>query len=234
MAPSHGHTPIDVGAADGKYLDSTQRTLTEQGVAAGSRVVPAGSLVLSTRAPIGYVAETAAGMAFNQGCRGLVPAVGADVRYFRYQLLALRSDLVSRGAGSTFMELSGDALGAVPVIQPPLDEQRRIADFLDAETTRIDDLMWLRSQQVEKRAEGLLCEAGLSAATSGDGCSFDDSLSLCRPVRPPQRFCVLWTRKTCLGIRRLPSGERSILAMPIRALALKTFQGFLDSKRGAS
>lgn len=149
-------TPIDVGAADGKYLDSTQRSLTEEGVAAGSRTVPADGLVLSTRAPIGYVAQTSLRMAFNQGCRGLVATGPADVRFFRYQLLALRDELVSRGAGSTFMELSGDALAGVPVTCPPLNEQRRIANFLEAETARIDTLAatqrFARTLLLERRA----------------------------------------------------------------------------------
>jgi type I restriction enzyme S subunit len=134
-------TPVDVGAVDGSYLDLTQRSLTEEGVTSGSRTVPSDALILSTRAPIGYIAQTRTKMAFNQGCRGLVATVPADVRYFRYQLLALREELVSRGAGSTFMELSGDTLAGVPLTCPPLDEQRRIADFLDAETARIDALM---------------------------------------------------------------------------------------------
>jgi type I restriction enzyme S subunit len=132
-------TPADIGAVDGKYLNSTQRSLTEAGVLTGSRTVPSGSIILSTRAPIGYVAQTSRLMAFNQGCRGLIPTVPADMRYFRYQLLSLREELVSRGAGSTFMELSTDALAAVPMVRPPLDEQRRIADFLDAETARRRD-----------------------------------------------------------------------------------------------
>lgn len=134
-------TPVDLGSADGKYLASTQRNLTEEGVRTGSRAVPAGSLILSTRAPIGYISQATARMAFNQGCRGLVSSIPLDMRYFRYQLYALREELISRGAGSTFMELSTEALAAVPVVAPPFDEQRRIADFLDAETARIDALV---------------------------------------------------------------------------------------------
>jgi type I restriction enzyme S subunit len=87
-------------------------------------------------------------MAFNQGCRGLVASVPGDMRYFRYQLYGLRDELVARGAGSTFMELSTDALAAVPVMQPPLDEQCRIADFLDAETTQIDRLVGAMSESL--------------------------------------------------------------------------------------
>lgn len=166
-------TPIDVGAVDGKYLGSTQRYLTEEGVAVGSRTITACALVLSTRAPIGYVAQTTTKMAFNQGCRGLVATVPADVRYFRYQLLALRGELVSRGAGSTFMELSGDTLASVPVMCPPLDDQHRIADFLDAETARIDRLTdaQLRALDLlEERANGRILEViGRSRLVVDDG-----------------------------------------------------------------
>jgi type I restriction enzyme, S subunit len=161
-------TPVDIGAVDGKYLASTQRSLTVEGVRTGSRTVPSGSLIISTRAPIGYVAQATVEMAFNQGCRGLVPAISADPRYFRYQLLALRDILVARGAGSTFMELSSDALASVRAACPPLDDQRRIADFLDAETTRIDAIASTRS-----RTTSLLGEKSLAIIRSAlqDGVS---------------------------------------------------------------
>lgn len=159
-------TPADIGFVDGNYLNSTQRSLTESGVLAGSRTVPGASLVLSTRAPIGYVAQTTGRMAFNQGCRGLIATVLADTRYFRYQLYALRDQLVACGAGSTFMELSTDALAAVQLMQPPVDQQRRIADFLDAETARIDHLAstqeHARTVLLERRA------AKVFGAVTGD------------------------------------------------------------------
>jgi type I restriction enzyme, S subunit len=149
-------TPVDIGLVDGKYLNRTQRCLSEAGVLAGSRTIPIDSLVVSTRAPIGYVAQTSTRMAFNQGCRGLIASVPADMRYFRYQLLGLRDDLIARGAGSTFMELSTDSLASVSMLLPSLDEQRRIADFLDAETARIDSLAITQGQArailLERRA----------------------------------------------------------------------------------
>jgi type I restriction enzyme S subunit len=126
---------------DGGKIASTARTLTRDGLSSGSTAVPPGSIVLSTRAPIGYVAETTSETAFNQGCRGLVPRVELDLRYFRYQLLARRGDLVALGQGSTFGELSSDALAAFKVSCPPLSEQRRNSDFLDVETVRIDALI---------------------------------------------------------------------------------------------
>lgn len=128
-------------------------------------MIPEGSLILSTRAPIGYVAQINKRMAFNQGCRGLVATIPVDARYYRYHLLALREKLIARGTGSTFMELSTDALASVEVTRPPLDEQRRIADFLDAETDRIDglaaarqgmrDLLVLKRERMTEQILGL-------------------------------------------------------------------------------
>ncbi|MBF6163340.1 restriction endonuclease subunit S [Streptomyces gardneri] len=161
-------TPVDVGRVDGGYLGTTQRYLTEDGVLAGSRAVPEGSLVLSTRAPIGYVAQVSTRTAFNQGCRGLVATSPVDIRYFRYQIVSLREELVSRGAGSTFMELPSDGLASLPLSIPPIDEQRRIADFLDAETSKVDLLVEASARQSDLLAESLR-EAIRVATTTHSG-----------------------------------------------------------------
>jgi restriction endonuclease S subunit len=150
-------TPVDLGRC-GAVLGATERTITELGLRYGSRSVPTGSVMLSTRAPIGYVARTQATTAFNQGCKGLVPhdIAKVDVRYFAYQLISLGRTLQSRGQGSTFLELSSDALAQIRVTVPAPDEQRRIADFLDAETTRIDRLVDLRRIQLQLQDERVL------------------------------------------------------------------------------
>lgn len=142
-------TPVDLARYNGGRLSSTDRTLTTEGLKSGSRTVRTGSLIVSTRAPIGYVAETATTMAFNQGCRGLEPLSDIDIRFFRYQLGALAEWLQSRGSGSTFLELSTEALAETQVSSPPLAEQRAIADYLDAETSRIDALIAKKQQLVD-------------------------------------------------------------------------------------
>jgi type I restriction enzyme S subunit len=70
-----------------------------------------------------------------------VPVVGLDVRYFRYQFLARQADLVALGQGSTFMEVSSDALASFWVHVPKRPAQSAIADYLDVETARIDALL---------------------------------------------------------------------------------------------
>jgi type I restriction enzyme S subunit len=164
-------TPADLGPVDGGFIDRTKRAISARGLAQGSSSVPAGSLVLSTRAPIGYVAQTLAQTAFNQGCRGLVPRAQLDVRYFRYQLRALAGTLAGHGLGSTFMELSADALAAIRVQVPPVAAQRAIAGFLDGETARIDALAARKRRLIELLGEraatviagGIGSEIGLSA-----------------------------------------------------------------------
>ena len=111
--------------------------------------MPEGSLLVSSRAPIGYITETTGLMAFNQGCKGLVPTRAIDVRFFRYQLSTMTEDLQARGQGSTFLELSTDALASTAVVVPPAAEQRAIADYLDTETSRIDALITKKRRMIE-------------------------------------------------------------------------------------
>jgi hypothetical protein len=139
-------TPTDLARCNGSVIETTDRTLTPTGLQSGSRTVRGGSLIVSTRAPIGYVVQTAADMAFNQGCKGLEPQPGVHADYFRYQLLSMTAELNAAGQGSTFVELSSDALGATMVHVPEATEQRAIADFLDAETARIDALIAKKCQ----------------------------------------------------------------------------------------
>lgn len=153
-------TPVDL--ADGSVnLSETQRTLTQIGLRNGSSIVPEGSILLSTRAPIGYTAITKVPMAFNQGCRALVPLGEADVRFFRYQLDVREDDLQAAGMGTTFVELSSGALAEFEVECPDYFEQRRIADFLDAEVMRIVRLTDARRSQLqafEERELSLISE----------------------------------------------------------------------------
>ncbi len=139
-------TPVDLGEARGS-LRTTRRTLTQIGVKSGSAMIPAGSVIVSTRAPIGYVAVTEFPAAFNQGCRGLVRISQGDSRYFAYQLASMKDSLQSLGLGSTFLEISSADLAGTELIVPSLAEQQRIVKFLDDETAKIDKVISCRARQ---------------------------------------------------------------------------------------
>ncbi len=161
-------TPADLARCDGAQILSTQRALTPVGLESGSNLVPAGGLIISSRAPIGYVVETVKPTAINQGCKGLSPRQEVDIRFFRYQLSVMTAQLQSRGQGSTFTEISSDALASCPIGVPSLSGQREIADSLDVLTAKFDALIVAKRRQqwlLEQRRR-MLPEATLARLQS--------------------------------------------------------------------
>lgn len=135
-------TPDDLGKQTSRYISDSGRKITREGYSAcGTTLVPARSLVLSTRAPIGHLAITTIDACFNQGCRSITLQKGCIPEYFYYQLLVAKDDLASLGTGSTFMELGRDRLCSFKLLVPPEDVQREIVVFLDREVRKIDGLI---------------------------------------------------------------------------------------------
>ncbi|SES43332.1 type I restriction enzyme, S subunit [Tranquillimonas rosea] len=135
-------TPADLSKLTERSVSVSQRMITNAGLnACGSSLVPEGSLILSTRAPIGSLAIAEREMCTNQGCKALVPAKAVEPIYFYFMLSVSTKALNLRGRGTTFLELSGNALGSFPVPLPPLAEQQAIAAFLDRETAKLDALV---------------------------------------------------------------------------------------------
>ncbi len=143
-------TPADLSGLTSLFINTSKRTITATGLAScGTSLLPAGSLILSTRAPIGSLAISLIRVCTNQGCKGLVPNESAFSTYFAYVLLTAKVELNIRGKGTTFLEISGDELGRFDVPMPPLSEQTQIARFLDHETARIDALIEEQQRLIE-------------------------------------------------------------------------------------
>ena len=135
-------TPADLSKLESFEIRVSMRTLTQEGLnSCGTTVVPVGSVILSTRAPIGSLGIAAVELCTNQGCKALVPSEGQNSRFFAYCLVASNEALNVRGKGTTFLELSGDELGSFRVPNPSSAEQQAIAAFLDRETAKIDALI---------------------------------------------------------------------------------------------
>lgn len=144
-------TPEDLGRLDTDTITTTGRNITKQGyLSCGTTMVPSGSLVLSTRAPIGHVAIAGVSLCTNQGCRCLViRGNNCDTRYFYYQLISGRSEIESWGQGSTFKELSKGKLEAVLLCHPLKVEQQAIVCFLNREIAKIDALIAKKERLIE-------------------------------------------------------------------------------------
>ena len=143
-------TPADLSGCGPLGLTQTQRQITGAGlVSCGTNLVPAGSIVLSTRAPIGSLAVARVPLCTNQGCRCLVPKGQTQSDYFAQLLTSCTEALNIRGKGTTFLELSGDELARFKVPVPPEPEQRLIAQFLRYETAKIDALIAQQRRLIE-------------------------------------------------------------------------------------
>ena len=128
-------TPKDLSDLDGQHeIAATPRTLSDKGLkSCAATVLPAGSVLLSSRAPIGHVAINAVPMATNQGFKSLVTNPGTvDAKFLFWWLRGHRPMLEAMGTGATFKEISKKTTASIPIDLPPIVEQRRIAAILDA------------------------------------------------------------------------------------------------------
>jgi type I restriction enzyme S subunit len=119
-------TPAELDGSH--YVGKTERTLTEQGVqSAHLQMMPSGTVLLSSRAPIGKVAITTCGMACNQGFKNLVCGEKIDAEYLYWFLLSKARFLNSLGRGATFKELSRAIVSEVLIPLPSVAAQEEIA-----------------------------------------------------------------------------------------------------------
>lgn len=132
-------TPADMKNIKGKYASSGTRNITQQGLDKSSaRLMPAGTVLYSSRAPIGYIAIADNNISTNQGFKSLVPINTEISEYMYYCLISRTNNIVSRASGTTFKEISGSEFGLTVVPIPPLEEQHRIVAKIEEILPYID------------------------------------------------------------------------------------------------
>ena len=126
-------TPADLGKNRAKTIGRGERFISRKGYESCSAVLlPKGTIIYSSRAPIGYIAIAENEVATNQGCKSVVPNLDVvEIEYVYYTLIALTKDIISRASGTTFLEISGKKMGETLFPLPPLAEQRRIVERLN-------------------------------------------------------------------------------------------------------
>ena len=123
--------PTDITGTPGKYLLATERSITSEGlVSSGASLLPAGSLLLCSRATIGDVKIAATTICTNQGFKSLVCKEGVSNEFLYYLIQPFKPRMLELATGSTFRELSKHDLGNIVITLPPLLEQRTIAAVL--------------------------------------------------------------------------------------------------------
>jgi type I restriction enzyme S subunit len=127
-------TPTDLSKLNGKIrIGKSERKITERAFKETNlTLLPKGSIIISTRAPVGYVATLEEASAINQGCKGLIPIQKnkTSPEFYCYYLLYKKRSLQNLSGGSTFKELSKDRLEKYSLPFPPYLEQIKIAEIL--------------------------------------------------------------------------------------------------------
>lgn len=131
-------TPSEIGV--NKFVSRSERTITEQGMNnSGAKLLPLGTILLTTRATIGEASIATCPCTTNQGCQSLVINRRITTTEFVYQKVeTLKRELFSRANGSTFKEISASEVRSIPISLPSLAEQEKIAGFLSLIDERIE------------------------------------------------------------------------------------------------
>lgn len=130
-------------------INNSSRKITEAGyLSCATILAPIGSVVLSTRAPIGQVAMTAVELCTNQGCKTLIDKETASGSFI-YYLLSVSAELLNiLGKGTTFLELSTRDLGNYTFGLPSIEEQQQIVSFLEVKCKEVDSLIKLQEEMI--------------------------------------------------------------------------------------
>jgi type I restriction enzyme S subunit len=132
-------TPTDLGKLDGQVISSSSRRITSAGYqSCGTQILPPGTVVMSSRAPIGHVGIAGVPLSTNQGCKSFVPGPDVDSVFLYWSVKRVVPNLQALGSGATFTEISKSHLQQFEILLPPLDEQRRIAAILREQMAAVE------------------------------------------------------------------------------------------------
>ena len=122
-------TPADLSNYKEKYISRGKRNISIEGLENSSaKIICKGSVLFSSRAPIGYVVISEKEVTTNQGFKSISPYIENSEHYIYYFLLAEKENISLKASGTTFKELSGTEFGKIFIPLPPLAEQYRIVE----------------------------------------------------------------------------------------------------------
>lgn len=149
-------TPKDLTGYTKMYISHGERFITKNGLDNSSaRLLPEGTVLMSSRAPIGYVAIAANPITTNQGFKSLVPNTElANNKFLYFWIKNNKQYIDSLGSGTTFAEVSGSVVKSLEIELPPLAEQKAIASVLSSLDDKID-LLHRQNKTLESMAETL-------------------------------------------------------------------------------
>jgi type I restriction enzyme S subunit len=134
-------TPTEITSQDGKVVSDSIRKITDLGFKnSGAQMLPRDSVILTSRASVGYVALAGKDLCTNQGFQSLIPKQYVLAKFLMFWIQQNRPEFESRSAGSTFKEISKSNVKSIKLQLPPLSEQKRIVDLISSVDSYIEAL----------------------------------------------------------------------------------------------
>lgn len=142
-------TPKDLSVSNAKFTSHGEIDITEAGYnSTSTKLMPRGSVLFSSRAPIGYITIAKNDICTNQGFKSVVPKF-AGTCYIYFLLKHLTPEIENKSTGSTFKEASGSLMKSLEVIIPEkqiLDEfELKVKSFFDLQEAKEDESQRLSS-----------------------------------------------------------------------------------------
>jgi len=125
-------TPADMKNIKGKFAEKGERNISEIGLKNSSaKLMPKGTILYSSRAPIGYIAIANNEITTNQGFKSVVLIDMKLNDFLYYELIERTPSIIAKASGTTFKEISGSEFGKILVAIPPYNEQLQIVKRLE-------------------------------------------------------------------------------------------------------
>lgn len=149
-------TPSEIGK--NKYVSNSLRTISEEGLNSSSaKLLPIGTILLSSRATVGECSINKRECTTNQGFQSLIPKENFLNEFVFYLMQTKRKELIRKSCGSTFLEISANEVRKIKIAVPTRIEQEKISKLLALLDERIvvqnrliEDLKKFKCAIVEK------------------------------------------------------------------------------------
>ena len=123
-------TPKDLSNNKSKFVSHGENDITELGLRNSSAsIMPEGTVLFSSRAPIGYIAIAAGEVTTNQGFKSVVPKPEIGTPFVYFFLKNTLPVIEGMASGSTFKEVSGSTMKNVPAVIPDAETLAKFSDF---------------------------------------------------------------------------------------------------------
>ena len=159
-------TPADLTGYKNKYISRGRRNISKEGLKNSSaRLIPKGSILFSSRAPIGYVAISSNEISTNQGFKNLVITNKVNSEFVYYYLKSAKQLAEKNASGTTFKEISSTNFAKLPIPLPPLPVQKKIVEKIEELFSGLDS--GVASLKKAKEQIRLYRQSVLASAFSG-------------------------------------------------------------------